>query len=43
MFSKSMLKGYAVGFATFLAYLAVHAYVVRPAARKYGVPIVKDL
>lgn len=41
--SHSAVKGAAVGFAWFLAYLAVHSYVVRPAAQKYGVPVLKDL
>lgn len=41
--SSSALKGAAVGFAWFLAYLAVHAFVVRPAAQKFGVPVLKDL
>jgi hypothetical protein len=43
MFSKSNLKAAGVGFLWFLGYLAVHQFVVRPAAQKYGVPIVKDL
>lgn len=37
------VKDLAAGFAWFLAYLAVHQLVVRPAAQKFGVPIVKDL
>lgn len=43
MISKSTLKTAAIGFGYFLGYLALHVYVVRPAAQKYGVPIVKDL
>jgi hypothetical protein len=43
MLSKSAIKGAAIGFGWFLAYLAFHAYVVRPAAQKYNVPVVKDL
>lgn len=41
--SKAALKGAAIGFGWFLGYLAFHVYVVRPAAQKFGVPIVKDL
>lgn len=40
---KSALKGAAVGFGWFLAYLAVAKLVVIPAAQKYHVPVVKDL
>lgn len=37
------LKSAAVGFAWFVAYLAVAKYVVKPVAAKYGVPVLKDL
>jgi hypothetical protein len=40
---KGAVKGAAVGFAWFLGYLAVHHFVVRPAAQRFGVPILKDL
>jgi hypothetical protein len=40
---KGVVKGAAVGFAWFLAYVAVHQLVVRPAAQKFGVPVLKDL
>lgn len=37
------LKSAAQGFAWFLAFMAVHAYVVRPAAQRFNVPLLKDL
>lgn len=40
---KGMLKSAAYGLAWFLAYTAVVKFVVKPAAQKYNVPVVKDL
>ena len=39
----SALKSAAVGLAWFLAYAAVAKLVVKPAAQKFNVPVLKDL
>lgn len=41
--SNSAVKSAAVGLAWFVAYLAVFKLAVKPAAVKFGVPVVKDL
>lgn len=41
--NKSTIKGAAVGLAWFVAYMAVFKMVVKPAAAKFNVPVVKDL
>lgn len=37
------VKGAAVGLAWFVGYLVVTKAVIVPAAKKYNVPLVKDL
>ena len=40
---KSTVKGLAVGLAMFLAYSLATKLIVKPAAVKFGVPVLKDL
>jgi hypothetical protein len=41
--STSALKSAAVGLAWFVGYMLVTKLVVKPAAVKFGVPLLKDL
>lgn len=41
--STSAVKGAAVGLAWFVGYMLVTKLVVAPAAKKYNVPLLKDL
>lgn len=38
-----MIKKYAVAYAMFAAFTLVTALVVRPAAIKYNIPLLKDI
>lgn len=37
------VKAYGVAYVTFLAFVIVTALVIRPAAQKFNVPLLKDI
>lgn len=40
---NAQLKGAAIGLAWFVGYMAAWKFVVKPAAVKFNVPVIKDL